>query len=721
MIQLTALLFLSLASSGDHAALHPADANLYLEVPNVPAALEAYRQAPLVRLLQDEEIGALARRLGGLPEDFDLWEGLQDQIAEMTDPGVLLALRNLADIGGELRSASVAFTGLTGSDALALELEIDPAALLRHIGVQVVLEFSDAVAPARLVGMLGLGLPPAPDAEGPGELELLGESRTIQRFSLPNAPYLPPIWTVTADRLLILGLGASSPTELAARAAGGPSFLARAGELRGAERFSTPSGATVYESTWWLPTPPFYADLLEQETPEAAGEIAGALLGNFMPFEPTVMRSRLQLREGSFVSESFERRAAAASTATPPLFGSTPLAAGALERAAPEAVWVWATSMSRDALRGAATRLVEMVVAGDPEEGDFGQGLPPEVAAKLGPMLDGVLASFGTDLVVYMLPIAGLKIPQIHAVLGLENAGAFEQNLAALAKFVEEQAGGMVSLDTRPYRRQPVVTLKPNLGGMGIPPMISFDLTVGIVGDRAVVGLSAMDVKKEMRRLLGEEAGTHAVAREGKAPKGTTSMHWLDWGALVGGIYDSARALAALVPDASMLPVDVTQLPESKVFTRFFRPTTAWSRGGEDGIYSYSESSFGPEFLITALAAGLTFGAVSSSASEEFVFVEGLEPAEAASGDTLSALQEVKLAVVLYRSERGELPAAIEDLLRPSEAFPSGYLRRGSVPVDEWGRAPRYARTEGGQGFLVWSLGPDGEDAEGAGDDVVAP
>lgn len=717
MLRLTASLLLSLAPSGDHAALHSADANFYLEIPDVPAALEAYRQAPLVRLLQDEEIGALARRLGGLPEDFDLWEGLQDQIAGMTDPGVLLALGNLADIGAELRSASLALTGLTGSEALLLELEIDPAALLRHLGVQVVLEFADALAPARLIGMLALGLPVAAESEGPKELQLLGEARPIQRFSLPGAPYMPPIWAVAADRLLILGLGKTSPAELAARTSGGPSFLARAGELRGAERFSAPSGATIYESTWWLPARPFYTDLLEAQAPGASASIVSALFGGFLPFEPTVMRSRLQLREGRFVGESFERRSAKADS-MPPLFGHAPLAAGVLERAAPDAVWVWASSMSRDALRDTATKLVELVLVD--EEGSDPE-LPPEVAEKLGPMLDVVLASFGTDLVVYMLPIAGLKIPQIHAVLGLEDAGAFEQNLAALAKFVEEQAGGMVSLDTRPYRRQPVVTLKPNLGGMGIPPMISFDLTVGIVGDRAVVGLSAMDVKKEMRRLLGEETGTHVVAREGKAPKGSTSIHWLDWGALVGGIYDSARALAALVPDAGMLPIDVTQLPESKLFTRFFRPTSSWSRGGEEGTYSYSESSFGPEVLLTALAGGLTFGVASSTTSEGFVVVEGLEVTDAASGVTLSALQEVKLGVVLYRSERGELPAALEDLLRPSEAFPNGYLRGAALPVDEWGRPLRFRRTEGGQGFLVWSLGPDGEDAGGAGDDVVAP
>jgi hypothetical protein len=726
MIHLATALVLALAPTGDHSALHPVDSNLYLEMPDLSAALAAYRQAPLVRMAMDEEIAGLVRGTVGLPGDFDLVEGLLGQAEAMLDAASFGLIGTVWAIGMEVRSLSVSFTELAGgerSDALERELQEEPiAALLRHLGTQVVLEFDGAGPAERMLAMLAGLLPPNPARTGPQTIELLGEERQLHRFSAPiGGDAVPPIWMLTADRLLIVGMGTADPEALASRAAGGASLLVGREGSGGSELFTNPAGATVYSTSWWLPSVPVYAGLLGDA---AWAGIVGGLLGTWVPIEAQTSRSRLQLRDGRFVKETFERRLDPQDESVP-VTGHAPLDPATLSRVGPEAIWVWATTVSREGLKGMADALIEALVVDG--LGSVEEDLPADLLAGVGPQLDRMLGAVGADMVLYLLPIAGLKVPQLHAVLGLEEPAVFEKAVTELAQQLEEKADGMLSLDTRPYRRQPVITLRPDLERLGVPAMISLDLTIGIVGDRAIVGLSAMDVKKEIRSLLTGEAGAHALSAKGGVPKGVSGVSYMDWGTLVGGVYDMARTLGALIPDMG-LPVDLSQLPESKLFTRFFQPSLSWSRPIDGGSYSYSESSFGPEVLIAGIAAAGAFG---FSREESLPFEVALGPPATdqagAPGETAlldltrQALQEVKLGLVLHRSERGDLPPTLAALLEPSEAFPGGYLRRETLPTDGWGRALRYERTGRGQGFELWSLGPNGEDEQGLGDDIQAP
>ena len=58
---LGALLFVS---GEGHPSIHPARADVYVELPDVPAMLRAYASAPLVRLLADPELEELAAAAG---------------------------------------------------------------------------------------------------------------------------------------------------------------------------------------------------------------------------------------------------------------------------------------------------------------------------------------------------------------------------------------------------------------------------------------------------------------------------------------------------------------------------------------------------------------------------------------------------------------------------------------------------------------------------------
>ena len=62
-------------------------------------------------------------------------------------------------------------------------------------------------------------------------------------------------------------------------------------------------------------------------------------------------------------------------------------------------------------------------------------------------------------------------------------------------------------------------------------------------------------------------------------------------------------------------------------------------------------------------------------------------------------------------------PEALTALLQKTPAYPGGYLEGGSVPQDAWGQAFVYALSD--SGYTLWSIGANGIDDGGAGDDLT--
>ena len=58
--------------------------------------------------------------------------------------------------------------------------------------------------------------------------------------------------------------------------------------------------------------------------------------------------------------------------------------------------------------------------------------------------------------------------------------------------------------------------------------------------------------------------------------------------------------------------------------------------------------------------------------------------------------------------------------MQPTESYPRGFLDGPSLPADGWGRPYVYAVDEGGAGYRLRSVGADGVDQGGEGDDVRA-
>ncbi|HKX46717.1 MAG TPA: type II secretion system protein GspG, partial [Planctomycetota bacterium] len=94
---------------GDHAALHPAEADLYYACPDLPALVAAYDGAALVRILRDPElVAAVAALSEGSVQlaDFDaasVWEKLLAEVPpEVVALGVPDALKDLAAVSWSL-------------------------------------------------------------------------------------------------------------------------------------------------------------------------------------------------------------------------------------------------------------------------------------------------------------------------------------------------------------------------------------------------------------------------------------------------------------------------------------------------------------------------------------------------------------------------------------------------------------------------------------------
>ena len=130
--------------------------------------------------------------------------------------------------------------------------------------------------------------------------------------------------------------------------------------------------------------------------------------------------------------------------------------------------------------------------------------------------------------------------------------------------------------------------------------------------------------------------------------------------------------------------------------------------------------SFGVSFFMgTARASAFEVGGAPATL-DRVEFPEGAS--SAGSGSTREALQRVKVVLEVHRSLGGAgYPATLEQLGESTPEFPKGLFDGGPVPSDEWGNPFTYVPSADGSSYRLYSLGPDGVDQGGEGDDLLAP
>lgn len=713
---LQSFLLAALALGGAHAPLHPAGADLFLEIGSPKEAFAARERAPFNRLFADEEM----KKLYGLLEGFKL---PVQAIGEATIPPALFGETS------PVRALQHASFSATGLDQLGGQ---QPDV---RVGIQGILDFADPAAASAALDAFDGWKSIARDGDPAlaKECTLGGHSCALRWYQSEESPLAGRtrlrFWMAQDGARLYLGAQDTTPEEVAARVAGKQAGLPEEQQLfAGCDAMSPSSGAPVYR---------LWSDLDLQgllRSPMLAGNesLARWLLPTLLPYAGAKGIWRVEMRGERFVTESvyqhhegFENKALGAGVAD----------ATAARYVPKEAVGAWVTNVDGAALENEVRGIVGGLLA-------KGQGATPEALKQLPLLADGL----GTRAAFYMLPINSIQafLPRAFLAVELKDKARFEAALAAwAAKLAELDPEAKVV--NKPYRKLTCVSISlgkeaeaeaaPSANPLGgLAPDMSLSPTIVVFDDRVLFALKKTYAQSETRRIAdGKSTELHPIANPETFPKDVFEASVMDWGGLFGKLLDLAKGLAPMA--AGMMgenapQIDASALPGSATLARYFKPTTSWSKRLADGrIYTRAESSFGPEtpfeILLFASAAG---SAMKQRAAEEFAKAATGEPVQPPNPEpavdttaieTQAALLLVKNGLAIYRLENAKLPAKLEELLAPSANYPDGYLApKKELPKDGWGRALVFKPEADGKRFQLYSLGPDGKDDNGAGDDV---
>ncbi|MCP3917892.1 MAG: hypothetical protein GY711_20285 [bacterium] len=723
------------------SGLHPGDAVLYFEIPDVQALTGAYEASALGRLLADADVQAAIGAVMGI-DSYDPLDELSALYDGAVERGELPPIKSVFLEPLERLSFSLsAKDGQIGPILRAMEGgvlpegEDDVAGYLRgHLGLQVGFEFRSDIA-AREYTQFVLGLLEGQGAELAHETHTLAADHGV-RVTTANtgAEALPELRLFDDGKRVVLLAGIHSTGACLERLGGGGESIAASGALaRGARHLSSSSGTTVFEGFSLIGD-----QLMRSIDVPDIGPLIDIAEGLFGPMLTMITRGghwRVQLRGGRFVTEGFH-----ATPANGPLDGllaSAPVPEGDFDLVHPEAIVGWVAHLDR----AAVIRAIEAAGGGaermDGIEDAFGFRPDRDLVEPLG------------SAVAWSLPPIKslLAAPPLMVSVGLRDSNTFTRGVEGLFALLAAEARDEVAVRETTYRDMRMFTIEftgeADLDiGLPIDPMGFFKPTVVVMEDRVFLTTLPSHAKREIRRLIKGQPKRHPLLAEGSFPTGASEVGFADWVSFLGKMYDGLVPLASMAEDmVGELPIDLASLPKSKVFTPFFQPATRWERRVEGGVLHHAESSFGPETPL-AIVLGAVGGAAwvlpSMSGSEsgpgdlspEVRVVDRAEASDApvapdapqpldSAQRTHGRLAEVRVAITVYQLDQGGLPSKFADLAQPTTNYPKGFLPSGSVPPkDGWGRDLRYAPAE--TTFKLWSIGPDGVDQDGAGDDILS-
>ncbi len=692
----------------DPATHHSPDSVLYLEIPDVPAALEAYGRTALIATVTDPELAAAVGRVLGV-EGFDPVAMLVAEYEAAVERGDMPPLREL--LLDPLREVSVSVTAPEGQLLpLLLGLQsgtIDPGQLLGKVGVQVEVEMADGSAASKLADLIGS------QAAMDGvqvDTERRGTAR-IFRFEGPE-PALSMLALVQDGPHLGLVFGSQTPE----------AFLAR---LTGDEDvFSAPDpedltgrGTTVLR---------YHATFAEQalSLPQLAKagiliDMAEGLVGPSLTMLLRGGKWRVGIEDsGRVVTEGVHPRA---DHPLDQVFASQPLQSSDFNLIHPDAIVGWVVHFDTKPVLA----LIEKT-AGDGAEHAFPK---LEEDYDFRPDKD-LLAPLGSAL-AYSLPAPQslLAAPPLMVSATLADRDAFIRGMDGLGRWIRIETEGDFELSSSEYRGMRLYSLEIDWSVLGLPPSIPIDPsgffkpTMAVCPEHVFITTLPNHAKREIRRLLSADE----VERTHEFPKDVTSAGFADWVAFLGNLYTSARAMAPMLALAGdELPFDPTALPSADQVTGHFGASWRWKRNLGDGqVLHFQESSFGPEAALSVVigAGAAVWGMQGVQAVDPptpVMVIEGGVP-PGAGPEWHSAKEragELRGAVFLFHVEQGEWPRKLSELTKKTSGHPEGYLVGGQVGSDPWGGAYHLAIED--ERPVVWCNGPNGRDEDGGGDDVVA-
>lgn len=662
----------------------------------------------------------------------------EDALVEMVKKAI--SLGSDGQPGGEGLAADL-IPGDTLEDLVAAALG---RALLPELGFELCLEFEAAGIAGDLLEQAAGSLPAGSKLE---RVQLAARGGAWKALALDLDAQWGPIrfWAASDEkRLLIGGLG-NRLEDFDARLGGAPGLAGTPSFVSARAETSAAGGEPVYEayqtdSLWALAgqlgdlgLQQFGPELLDQMEglpfPVSMQSLGGAangliewLSGGFGP-----QFSRISLADGQFQKHRFQPQQG---SSTAPMLGGSALDGSLLDRVDPEAGMVWAGGAD-------VRRLFELFNTSlgftPGERGDFPRALLQERGGF----------SIETDLIQQLEPqlvmtsglIRGLAPPAILLSLKAKDAAKLQRGLEAWLRGLVALEPESFTLKDRPYKKLPYYELKVQPYGAAPGAEVeASEYVFGLRGDALLISTSSKAVKDELRRETGPESPKSPLVGNPALGEGVQELLYIDYPGYIGALYGLVKTFGALAGGMgeSELPFDMSQLPDAELLTRHFRATLSVTRMTTSGRVTRCDSSFGPEIPLGGLLSVLLVPYAIDSEEppppdwSEEESVPASEPVEAetaqSGGDgsqTRDTLLRLRTLVEVYRWDRGSYPNQLADLTQPSANYPQGYLEGAPLPLDEWGRGFAYSVTSEG-GFLLRSLGPNGQDEQGQGDDVRA-
>ncbi len=334
---------------------------------------------------------------------------------------------------------------------------------------------------------------------------------------------------------------------------------------------------------------------------------------------------------------------------------------------------------------------------------------------------EDLLAQLGGEMIFYDSPPRGpIPFPSMVFMIGMRDSSRFHEALTKMLALAE----GQVSVREVPYQGRSLHAISFN--GIPLPLQPAFAYENGLL----IGALDIQDLKSALRRFSGSTTSIldrpdfkRALANR-PIPENAIAVQYTDTAvALESGHQLIAQVLTMPgVADELPLPLDLALLPTSDAFTKHLFGSLSFSVVEGDWVYSYAYSPLGPE-VYGALGGLFGLGSLLwvSSAERPDAFTGRSAPAPRRQGEAAKAkndLEQLAIAITFYKIDNeGRLPSQLSDLLAPSETYPDGVYAGKTLPNDPWGR--RYLYRRSGGDFLLYSLGPNGLDESGQGDDIT--
>lgn len=366
------------------------------------------------------------------------------------------------------------------------------------------------------------------------------------------------------------------------------------------------------------------------------------------------------------------------------------------------------------------------------------------------PLLDAALKGFGKRVLSYSSPTRGSRtLIELSDPAAVQAAATpLVKTIAQLLDSVEEMPVALrakrESPRANPQQTVPVyyLRLKPE----ALPPEFAqVSMFIGNIEPAfavspdgwLVLSMNRADVRSVVRSGLQKEARNIGQNEEAadflkRAPQSAVTLAWSDPRPGVTatmGMVQAASGLLGMQMDPSQMPVDLTKMPSANAINRHLRPSESYAWMDEQGMKSWSSGSFGmADFLAftgyavpTGMMAFMAMRPVMDEAQAwEMAPAQGQAVEITASNDpyerAYADLARLQTGVIIYQLLTEEHPSSLDDLLGEVDGQPLLDNPGAGIPNDPWGNAYIYRQIT--NGFMLYSVGPNGQDEGGQGDDV---